>query len=96
MPLVFEWDERKARGNLRKHRISFAEAALVFTDPLARIFADEHHSEDDHREILVGNSPKNRLLVVSFTELLEGTVRIISARLATKREQRDYEEHTAS
>ncbi len=91
MPLVFEWNERKARGNLRKHRVSFAEAALVFSDPLARIFVDEDHSAAERREIIIGHS--KRLLVVCFTERAKDQVRIISARSATRGEQQDYEEN---
>lgn len=91
MPLVFEWDRRKAQTNLRKHRVSFTEAALVFSDPLARIFVDEDHSAAERREIIVGHS--RRLLVVCFTERAKDRVRIISARSATRGEQQDYEEH---
>ena len=94
MPLVFEWDLRKARANLRKHGVSFQEAALVFVDPLARIFADEAHSIAEVREIIVGHS--GRLLVVAFTEPMRDHVRIISARCATRAEQQDYEEHVTN
>ena len=52
---VFEWDNRKAQSNLRKHRVSFTEAASVFSDPLARIFADEAHSGNEVREIIIGH-----------------------------------------
>ena len=93
MPLVFEWDERKDRSNLKKHGVSFSEAAMVFTNPLARIFADEEHSAGEQREIMVGHSPANRLLVISFTEANPDVVRIISARNATKQEQQEYEEN---
>lgn len=54
MSLVFEWDLRKAKSNFRKHRVSFAEAASVFSDPLARIFPDEDHSSEESREIIIG------------------------------------------
>ena len=93
MPTVFEWNERKDRANRKKHGIGFAEAALVFADPLARIFPDEDHSIHEHREIIIGNSPANRLLVISFTESATDVVRIINARKATRREQQDYEEN---
>jgi uncharacterized DUF497 family protein len=96
MSLVFEWDLRKARSNLRKHRVSFAEAASVFGDPLARIFPDEDHSSEEPREIIVGHSIRKRLLLVCFTELATSHVRIISARRATKAEQFDYEEDVTS
>lgn len=93
MALEFEWDGDKARSNEKKHRISFEEAASVFADPLAAIFDDEAHSQDEQREIIIGHSSANRLLIVSFTERA-GRIRIISARRATKRERRDYEENT--
>jgi uncharacterized DUF497 family protein len=93
MPPVFEWDERKARANLKKHGIDFAEATLVFADKLAQIFPDEDHSEDEQREIIIGHGRKHTLLVVSFTERRKELIRIISARRATRREQRDYEEY---
>jgi uncharacterized DUF497 family protein len=92
VPLRFEWDRRKAAANLRKHRVSFDEASTVFRDPLARIFDDEDHSEDEPREIIVGHSALGRLLVVSFTERVANRVRIVSARMATNNEREDYEE----
>jgi len=93
MDLVFKWDPRKDRANSEKHGIAFSEATSVFGDPLARIFADEDHSTGERREIIIGHSRAKRLLLVCFTELEEGQVRIIGARRATRREQRDYEEH---
>jgi uncharacterized protein len=93
MPLVFEWDSRKAKGNLRKHRVSFDEACTVFDDLLAVIFSDEDHSNGEEREIIAGYSMLDRLLLVSFTERSADRVRIISARKATRGEQRDYEEN---
>ena len=95
MTLVFEWDPRKARSNLRKHHVSFAEAVSVFADPLARIFPDEERSDEEVREIIIGHSPRQRLLLVCFTELGD-RVRIISARRATREEQNDYEEHVTT
>jgi hypothetical protein len=95
MSLVFEWDPRKARSNLRKHRVTFAEAVSVFSDPLARIFPDEEHSAEELREIAVGHSSAKRLLLVCFTEPETDRVRIFSARRATKEEQYDYEEYVA-
>jgi len=86
----FEWDRRKARANLRKHGVSFEESASVFENPLAVIFEDEAHSGAEHREILVGHSSQDRLLLVCFVER-EGLVRLISARLATDKERIDYE-----
>jgi uncharacterized protein len=96
MSLVFEWDSRKARANLRKHDVSFAEAVSVFSDPLARIFVDEEHSADEQREIIIGHSPAKRLLLVVFSEQERNRVRVISARRATKKELQDYEEHATN
>ena len=77
------------------HRISFEEALTVFSDLLARIFDDEDHSIAEEREIIIGHSMKQRLLLVCFTA--RGTsVRIFSARKATKRERQDYEENISS
>ena len=90
---VFEWDTVKARANLRKHGVGFSEAISVFSDPLARIFGDEDHSAEEHREIIIGHSAARRLLLACFTEREEGHIRIISARSATKGEWRDYEEN---
>ena len=92
MPLVFEWDARKAKANERKHGVSFDEASTVFDDPLARIFSDEDHSNGEQREIIVGHSILERLLLVSFTEPGTDRIRIVSARRATRKEQNDYEE----
>jgi len=91
MPLQFEWDARKADRNLAKHGIAFEEALTVFADTLARIFADEEHSVDQQREIIIGHSDKRQLLLVSFVES-QGRVRLLSARRATRRERKDYEE----
>jgi uncharacterized DUF497 family protein len=91
MNLRFEWDAHKALTNQVKHGLSFEEAMSVFTDPLARIFDDPDHSVAESREIIVGLSQKQRLLVVCFTER-SAAVRILSARKATKWERQDYEE----
>jgi uncharacterized protein len=88
--MEFEWDEDKASANLRKHKITFEEAASVFSEPLAAIFNDEVHSNEEQREILAGHSDKDRLLLVCFTERGDA-IRIISARRATKKERDDYE-----
>ena len=90
----FEWDARKARQNLKKHAVSFEEALTVFADPLARVFDDPDHSEGEYRELLIGLSVERRLLVVSFTER-QASTRLIGARLATRRERRDYEQNTS-
>jgi len=92
MNLKFEWDRRKAASNASKHRVPFEEALMVFGDPLARIFDDEDHSIEERREIIIGHSSQSRLLVVCFTAQGE-SVRIFSARAATRRERKDYEEN---
>jgi len=92
MPLEFEWGPKKAAINRRRHGVTFEEAATVFGNPLAAIFPDEDHSTAEQREIIVGHSDQNRLLLVSFTERGD-RIRIISARRATKRERLDYEEN---
>ena len=89
----FEWDKWKAISNEKKHGVTFDEASTVFRDPLAFIFDDEDHSEDEPREIIIGHSIGRRLVVVSFMERAEGVVRIISARPTTKKEREDYEEN---
>ena len=89
----FEWDRRKATVNETKHGVSFEEALTVFSDPLGRIFDDPDHSSAEAREIVVGHSNKQRLLVVSFTER-GNAIRIFSARKTTKRERQDYEKGT--
>lgn len=86
----FEWDRRKADANLRKHGVAFAEAASVFANALAIVFDDPDHSETEDREILIGHSTRGRVLVVSFT-LRKNAIRVISARTASKLEQRTYE-----
>ena len=95
MSLKFEWDPSKAVTNLSKHGVSFQEALTAFADPLARIFDDEDHSIKEQREIIIGHSAKERLLVVCFTAQGE-SVRIFSAREATRRERKEYEENIKS
>ena len=89
--MKFEWDKEKAQKNLKKHHVSFNEAQTVFDDPLAYIFNDEWNSFGEHRELIIGYSKSKRLLIVSFTERMQGTVRIISSRPATTKERKDYE-----
>ena len=93
MNLEFEWDPAKAEENIRKHGVTFEEAATVFGDPLARIFEDPDHSSDEPREIIVGYSEKRRLLLVAFTERAP-RVRIISPRPATRRERQSHAKNT--
>jgi hypothetical protein len=90
MPLVFEWDPRKARANLKAHGVDFEDAATVFGDPLSLTILDSPHSYGEIRFIIVGRSRAQRLLVVVHCER-DDRIRLISARRATRRERRDYE-----
>jgi uncharacterized DUF497 family protein len=91
MPLDFEWDERKARSNLAKHGVSFEEAATIFGDPLSLTIPDPAHSQAENRFIIIGQSHQRKLLVVVHTERGDN-IRVISARRASKRERKAYEE----
>lgn len=87
----FSWDSRKAARNRRVHDgITFEEAATVFRDPTAFIFDDDEHSDEEYRELIIGHSTQNRLLIISFTER-DDVIRIISARKADAGEQKAYE-----
>ena len=89
--LRFEWDARKATLNANKHGVSFEEAQSVFSDDQARLIDDPEHSDDEERFVLLGLSSSLRLLVVVHCYRAEGNViRIISARKATREEQRFY------
>lgn len=85
----FSWNQRKAAANLKKHGVSFGEAATVFADPLALAIDD---AVDPGRTLLLGMSERQRVLLVVHAELDESTIRIISARRATSHERRRYEE----
>jgi uncharacterized DUF497 family protein len=87
----FEWDSDKAASNVRKHKVSFDEAATVFGDPLSGTFEDPDHSIEEDRWITIGTSVRGRVLVVSHTNRGD-RIRIISARRATPRERKAYEE----
>jgi uncharacterized DUF497 family protein len=91
MPLRFEWDDRKARANVAKHGVSFSEAGSVLADPLSVTIADPLHSEREDRLVTIGESLRGRLLVVVHTERGD-RIRIITARRATRRERKQYEE----
>jgi uncharacterized DUF497 family protein len=93
MGLGFEWDDRKAIANIKKHGVSFDEASTLFHDPLARIFDDKDHSYGEAREIIIGHSSTRRLLLVSFVEGAKNLIRIISARQPTPQERSDYEKN---
>lgn len=90
--LLFEWDSVKARRNIETHGISFDEASTAFKDMLSLTIHDPLHSNEEDRFILIGNSYRNRLLVVVHTER-GNKIRIISARKATKKERKQYEKN---
>jgi len=87
----FEWDPRKAKLNLSKHRVSFEEATTAFRDPLSVTAPDLTHSSTEYRFVTFGLSSKGELLTISHTEQGE-SIRIITARRSTKQERKTYEE----
>jgi len=89
--IEFEWDSAKARTNLRKHGVSFREAATVFKDPLSITISDPDHSDEEDRCITIGASARARILMVSHTDR-GGRIRIISTRELTHTERHAYEE----
>jgi hypothetical protein len=91
MSVTFEWDPQKAKENLKKHGVSFEEASTVFSDTLSLTIDDPLHSEDEERFVIIGESIKRRLLVVVHTDRGH-RIRIISARIATSHERKNYEE----
>ena len=84
----FTWDRRKASANLRKHGVSFAEAATAFDDPLGAYYPDAFH---DNRFILIGYSQEQRLIYVVHAEVEQDVIRLLSARRATRHEKAHYE-----
>jgi uncharacterized DUF497 family protein len=86
----FEWDTNKASANIKKHGVSFAEATTVFGDPLSTTFPDPDHSINESRYITIGLSSSGKLLIIAHTDR-GNSIRIISAREATRRERRFYE-----
>jgi uncharacterized DUF497 family protein len=91
MGLVFEWDESKGEANLKTHGVSFLEASTVFADPLSLTITDPLHSGEESRFVILGLSNQKHALVVVHT-YRENAIRIISARSATPRERRQYEQ----
>jgi len=91
--IAFEWDPEKEKGNRRKHLIGFAEATTVFGDPLSITIPDADHSTEEERLVIIGISNYRHLLVVVHT-VREEKIRLISARLATKKERQTYEENS--
>lgn len=90
--LLFEWDPKKAKENFETHGISFDEASTTFGDTLSLAIYDPLHSDEEDRFVLIGNSHRNRLLVVVHTGRAD-RVRLISARKATTKERKQYEEN---
>jgi hypothetical protein len=92
----FDWDAAKAASNLTKHGVDFRQAAAVFNDPLALTVFDEAHSQSEERWFTLGITAEGRLLAVSHTfeptAPTQARIRIISAREATRRERKDYQE----
>jgi uncharacterized DUF497 family protein len=91
MDIEFEWDPEKEEGNVRKHGVSFHEAATVFGDPLSWTFPDPDHSVGERRYLTFGQSSQGKTLIVSHTDRGK-QLRLISARELTRRERRYYEE----
>jgi uncharacterized DUF497 family protein len=91
MKLSFEWDEEKAKANLKKHGVGLDEATTVFTDPFSITIHDPEHSADEQRYIDIGSSDKSRVQLVVYTER-GSTIRIVSCRKATPSERKLYEE----
>jgi uncharacterized DUF497 family protein len=88
--LEFEWDPGKAEANQKKHGVSFEEASTTFTDPLHIVIADPRHSQGEERFVVFGLSNAGRLLAVMHTERGQ-KIRLISARMITPGERRQYE-----
>jgi uncharacterized protein len=93
MQTLFEWDEDKARSNVRKHGVSFDEAQTVFTDEFSITIPDPEHSDEEERLLILGLSHRKHLLVVIYTERGK-RIRLISARKANRKERKEYEEES--
>jgi hypothetical protein len=87
--VTFTWDPKKAAANARKHGVTFAEAVMVFADPLALIEPDARHED---RMVMLGLSQLRRALFVVYAKLDDEVTRLIGARRATAHERRRYEE----
>ena len=90
--MEFEWDQEKERTNIEKHGVAFTEATTVFGDPLEITIRDQDHSIGEYRFLSMGMSSLDRILVVSYAERITNFIRIISARTASTKERRQYEE----
>jgi uncharacterized DUF497 family protein len=91
LEITFEWDEKKNKLNQKLHGIAFDDAKFVFNDPFKAILPDLYHSEKEERWLVIGIV--SRILFVVFTERGENIIRIISARVGTKAEERLYNDH---
>ncbi|MBD2778722.1 BrnT family toxin [Iningainema tapete] len=91
MTIDFDWDNEKAKVNIRKHGVSFTDATTVFDDPLSITLDDTLHSQEEDRFLIIGYSQQQMLLVVAYT-YRGNNIRIISARIATRRERKIYEQ----
>ena len=91
--MEFEWDQKKAQKNQKKHSVGFSEASTIFGDPMELTISDPDHSQEEFRFLSIGTSDLGNLLLVSYTERQENRVRIISARKATKYETKQYEQN---
>ena len=89
--MQFEWDENKAKQNLSKHGVYFEEAKTIFDDPLYIDFYDPDHSDNEERYLIVGQSNRGRILILSYTER-GNKIRLISAREVTPKERKAYEQ----
>lgn len=90
--MTFQWDKNKAQANLVKHGVSFEEGTTVFGDQMSITIPDPDHSTTEDRFVILGHSHRQRLLVVIFAERGD-SIRVISARCATKNERKCYEDH---
>jgi hypothetical protein len=90
--VIYEWDTKKASTNLRKHGVSFEEAATVFLDPLAQTFDDPDHSLEERRFVTLAESERRRILFVAHADVEHDRIRVISARKATRGERHGYKE----
>jgi len=92
LALIFKWDNKKAKRNIEKHKVSFEEASTIFGDPLSITIEDSTHSTpDEDRFVTIGSSFRGKRLIVVHCDQ-DDTIRIISARIATRRERKAYEE----
>jgi len=90
MRLTFEWNEGKARANLKKHGVSFEEASTVFADTLSVTIPDPLHSDEENRLVTIGATSGHKILVIVHCDRRD-RIRIISARPATTKERKTYE-----